>query len=177
MKMNKKLVSLILAMMLICMGALGLAEEHVHVWEDSFCYGCYSSCTGHYKTYDGYTLDENGVCTICDYVCEHEFDSYDEDADPTACQYCDFVCTNHTYAYENGEHNCTTCGKYFYDHEFMDNGDCRYCGHVCDHEWDQSGDPYCLNYCGYTCPHDQGRDENLYCGVWSKLLQRRICWH
>ncbi|MBR0189162.1 MAG: hypothetical protein IJQ23_02100, partial [Clostridia bacterium] len=65
---------------------------------------------------------ENGVCTVCGYVCPH--DEYENGV----CKECGKVCQHSEY--ENGV--CKVCGKVC-QHSEYENGVCKECGKACSH--------------------------------------------
>lgn len=175
MKMNKKLVCLLLAlMMLVCMSVVGLAAPSAectnggaHNWEHpgkgdgytSTCTRCDEECYDHVKGEDWpYTLDENYTCTICGYQCQHYCE--EEGSAPDTCLWCGFVCTEHEYEFdsESWRHRCKTCATTNdYNHEsnaeWDENSCCVFCAEPCQHPAYNPGTGLCIWDCGTRCQH------------------------
>ena len=180
--MNKKLVCLILALMLVCMGAVGLAAETCtnggeHTWDwyagtAKWCTVCYTMCEAHVKGDEPDTLDANGACEICDYQCEHEFSTTTSGELPLTCYNCDYVHTDHDYNYDGVRHTCEICDfQNEYGHEYGaqwdENGKCEFCGEACQHSQYNPGTGFCRWGCGDRCQHTgvtKGGETCAVCG-------------
>ena len=103
----------------------------------------------------GHFWNENGVCTDCDTVCEHEFKN-------GVCSDCGAPCE---HAFKDGV--CSTCG-YVCKHKFND-GVCTGCNFECKHN------PVEVPGYAATCTKE-GRTSGKKCSVCDKALvsQKRI---
>ncbi len=134
---------------------------------------------------------ENGVCSICDYVCGHS--SYNNGE----CEYCGAACMHELRDYYG---NCENCG-FTCDHSFDEDHTCTLCNWTCGHQAEiavgwidekqhktecQVCGWYQIDYhdfsdgecgeCYYECDHDAGFDEDGLCkNCHSTCKHKSVC--
>ena len=122
---------------------------------------------------------EDGKCSICSTVCDHDFDPENN----YACIFCGkqaIVPPEEKYHDWHGG-VCTVCGKEC-EHVFDENEKCTVCGvtlptppmEECKHEW-QNGE---CTLCGVACEHDFDENEKCtVCGVTLPTPPMEECKH
>ena len=146
-------VGTVAAVLFLVLATVFLPKECEHQWENGICTRCKAVC----EHQEGYL---NGKCIICGYQCPHDVFR------DGVCTTCGMVCEHPSIT----DGQCNVCG-FICRHEVYKDGKCTVCGLACEHPGYERG--RCI-VCGYQCPHPDF--ENSVCVVCGSRCAHKKGW-
>ena len=133
------------------------ATKHTKKW----------NCCGTVTVEEADHTFENGVCTVCEYVCEH----VDENKDHI-CDICEKVISNH--ADEDKNHLCDICGKAVTNHVDEDKDHvCDICSKAISNHVDEDKNHVC-DICGKAISNHVDEDKNHVCDYCNETISNHV---